>query len=94
MIAAPVLSAEIVPSLDVVWRVFSRNGTVNVLDMVFPYLSGYPRLSLSRLTRKCWRSAKDVSSYNYLCKQTKKVALNCVFVRLFDVVRARDDSEV
>ena len=68
MIAAPVLSAEIVPSLLVVWRVFSLNGTVNVLDMVFPYLSGYPRLSLSRLTRKCWWSAEDVSSYNYLCK--------------------------
>jgi hypothetical protein len=31
---APVVSAEVVPSLLVVWRVFKRIGTVNVLDII------------------------------------------------------------
>ena len=49
---APVLSGAIVPLFEGLLRLNTRNGPVNVLDILIPYLSGYPMLSLRRLTGK------------------------------------------
>ena len=46
------LSGAITPLFVGLLRLNTRIGVVNVDDMIVPYLSGYPKLSLSRLTGK------------------------------------------
>ena len=59
------LSGAITPLFVGLLRLNTRIGLVKVDDMIVPYLSGYPKLSLSSPAGKGRRSEWDYLPYTY-----------------------------